>query len=158
MSNTPGPFPGEGSGQPPSASRIGRTVVFWLTMIILATILWRMASVGENRPGAEKLNYTQFMEQVDGQNVGTANFLVSDKTAEVSGSLRGSHKAYTTTAPNEVIPDLTDRLRKQGVPIEVRGGSSNDPLSVAVNFAPIILLVLFWIFMMRKMDAAKKRT
>jgi ATP-dependent Zn protease len=98
------------------------------------------------------------MEQVDGQNVSTANFLVSDKTAEVSGSLRGSQKPYTTTVPNEVIPDLTDRLRKQGVPIEIKGGTSKDPLSVAVNFAPIILLALFWIFMMRQIVAAKKRT
>ncbi len=156
MSGSPEPFPRDSSQQLP-ASTMRRTLSFWI-VIIVAVFLWKMATVRENHPGAETLNYTQFMEQVDGLNVSTANFLVSDKTAEVSGSLRGSQKAYTTTVPNEVIPDLTDRLRKQGVPIEIKGGTSKDPLSVAINFAPIILLVLFWIFMMRQVDAAKKRT
>jgi ATP-dependent Zn protease len=156
VSNTPGPFPRVESGQPP-ASQMRRTILFWVA-IVVAVFLWKMATVKENHPGAETLNYTQFMEQVDGQNVSTANFSVSGKTAEISGSLRGSQKAYTTTVPNEVILDFTDRLRKQGVPIEIKGGTSKDPLSAAVNFAPIILLVLFWIFMMRQMNAAKKRT
>jgi ATP-dependent Zn protease len=156
MSGSAGQFPRDSSQQLP-ASTMRRTLSFWI-VIIVAVFLWKMATVKENHPGAETLNYTQFMEQVDGQNVSTANFLVSDKTAEVSGSLRGSQKPYTTTVPNEVIPDLTDRLRKQGVPIEIKGGTSKDPLSVAVNFAPIILLALFWIFMMRQIVAAKKRT
>jgi cell division protease FtsH len=156
MSGSPEQLPRDSSQQPPNSS-MRRTISFWV-VIIVAVFLWKMAYVKENGHDAETLNYTQFMEQTNKGNVGSANFTVSEHTAAVSGSLRESQKAYAATVPNEVIPDLTDRLRKQGVPIEIKGGTSNGPLSVAVNFAPIILLVLFWIFMMRQIDAAKKRT
>jgi len=122
-----------------------RTVIFWLFMLALGALLWKMDSwqVGE------ELNYSDFMQQVDKNNAASAELLTGQNTSRVRGTLRAPAKRYSTTIPKEVIPDLTERLKKQGVPLTVSKRKIQLPGAI-LNYAPLILLIVFWIFAMNR--------
>jgi ATP-dependent Zn protease len=119
----------------PQLSATRRTVIFWLLMLALGALLWKMDSwqVGD------ELNYSDFMQQVDKNNVASAELLMGQRTSRVRGTLREPAKRYSAAVPTEAIPDLTDRLKKQGVSLTVSKRKIQLPGAI-LNYAPLILL------------------
>ena len=130
-----------------------RTVLFWLLMVALAAVLWKMAErdqpSGPSEPSAS-ISYSDFMAQVDKNNVASVRLLESAATAEVEGRLRDPEERFRTTVPKETIPTLTERLRKQGVAVEVSEDNRVSWPRFLVNMAPFLLIVALWIFMIRR--------
>jgi cell division protease FtsH len=135
----------DGSPQP-----IFRIVLFWLLMIVLAVVLWEMSSANPHGKNVRTLTYSDFLEQVDRNNVSAAKYFLAQNTAETQGQLREPAEQFSVTVPKEAVPNLTDQLRKQGSRIEVSQSNSSGWTSILVNFAPLALLVAFWIFMMKQ--------
>jgi cell division protease FtsH len=130
-----------------------RTVLFWLMMVALAAVLWKMAS-NDRRSGpsepSSSISYSDFMAQVDKNNVASIRLLESPATAEVEGQLREPRERFRTTIPKETIPTLTERLRKQGVPVEVSEDNRVSFPRLLVNMLPFLLILGLWIFMIRR--------
>jgi len=131
-----------------------RTILFWLVMILLAVVLWRMASTGGQTAHEEEPSYTKFLAQVQNSNIKEVTIYLSQNSAEVEGEYReGGAKFHNVTLANSSIPDITKALQDKGVLINIKEVKSNDWIALIVNFAPVILLVAFWIFMMKQMQA-----
>jgi cell division protease FtsH len=125
-----------------------RTLLFWVLMVLLAVFLWQMVSKNGPSDQGSKLSYSDFMNQVDANNVQTANVGVAQTTADVSGKLRQPEVTYRSTIPRDTLTALLDKLRKAGVDVQVsqeKTGAAN----FVIGIAPIILLVGLWLFMMR---------
>jgi ATP-dependent Zn protease len=121
-------------------------------IMALAFVLWQMASKPDGQKSASAMSYSDFMNQVDKSNVATAKLFDLRETAEIEGQLCQPPGQFKVTVPKEVIPELTERLRKQGVTIVVTGGSEPTWESELINFSPIILIVGIWIYMMKHMQ------
>src|ERR1700683_1948758 len=123
-------------------------------MILLAVVLWRMASTGGQTAHEEEPSYTKFLAQVQNSNIKEVTIYLSQNSAEVEGEYReGGAKFHNVTLANSSIPDITKALQDKGVLINIKEVKSNDWIALIVNFAPVILLVAFWIFMMKQMQA-----
>ncbi len=131
-----------------------RTVLFWLFIVALGIVLWR--SVNKPAELGRALNLTEFLDQVDKNNVREVVISVAHDTAEAQGELREPAEKFHTTIPKELIPDLTRKLREKNVPMSVTGSSGSDWTTFVLNAAPLFLLVVFWIFMMRRMQRRKR--
>ncbi len=131
-----------------------RTILFWLFMVLLAVVLWRMASTGGQTAREKELSYTDFVSQVQQGNIKEVTILLSQYSAEVSGEFRqGAEKFHGVTVANSSIPDITKALQEKGVGINIKEVSRADWLILLMNAAPVLLLVAIWIFMMRQMQA-----
>lgn len=150
MSVAPGP------SRPVAISPVVRTVLFWVMMIALAAVLWHMASGPNGQKSASAISYSDFMNQVDKNNVGSAKLLVSQSTAEIQGQLREPVENFRVTIPKEVIPDLTERLRKQGVVVEVAENKHGNPQNVFVGLVPLLVIVVIWIFRIQAMRTRRR--
>ena len=130
-----------------------RTVLFWLMMVALAAVLWKMANNDKGSAPYEpwsSISYSDFMAQVDKNNVASVRLLESPATAEVEGQLREPQERFRTTIPKETIPALTDQLRKQGVPVEVSEDNSVSWPRLLVNILPFLIILALWILMIRR--------
>src|SRR3989475_6898650 len=80
---------------------------------------------------------------------------LSPNSYEVQGELRGgdSPRKFRVTIFKESAPELAKELREKGVMIRVKEVTRGDWLTFLLNAAPLFLLVGFWIFMMRQMQA-----
>jgi ATP-dependent Zn protease len=131
-----------------------RTILFWVLMVALAVVLWQMASKDKdkgagNSGSAASMSYSDFIAQVNKNNVSSVRILESPSTAEVHGELRQPVASFRVTIPKESIPELTERLQKQGASIEVSTAQDSNWRTTAINVGPIILIIGLWIFVKR---------
>jgi cell division protease FtsH len=122
-----------------------RTLLFWFIIIALA-LVWQGTRSFTNTTYGQQISYSDFLQQVDKHNIATATLVLSQNTAEVHGNLREPDREYRTVVPRASVSDLTDPLRNSGVNVEVsRMPSWTGEL---LNFAPLLILVGLWIFIM----------
>jgi len=93
------------------------------------------------------------MAQVDRGNVKEVTLYLSPTSYEIEGEWREPSKKFRTTIFKESAPDLTKTLRDKQVLINVKEVNRADWVTFLLNAAPLFLLVAFWIFMMRQMQA-----
>jgi cell division protease FtsH len=130
-----------------------RTILFWLLMILLAVVLWRMASTGGQSAHDEEPNYTNFLAKVQNNGVKDVQIYLSPNSAELQGEYREGGKFRGVTIANTAIPDVTKVLQDHNVIYNYKEVKNADWLTFLVNFGPLLLLVLFWVFMMKQMQA-----
>jgi cell division protease FtsH len=132
-----------------------RTILFWLLMVLLAVVLWKMASTGGQTAHEQELTYTDFQTQVQRGNVSDVTIYLGQISAEVQGELRepGGTKFRGVTVPLPNLPDLTKQLEDKGVRLNIKEVTRADWVSFLMTAAPLILVIAFWIFMARQMQA-----
>jgi cell division protease FtsH len=130
-----------------------RTILFWLLMILLAVVLWKMASTGGQSAKEDEPSYTTFLARVQSGSVKDVTIYLAPNSAELQGENRDATKFKGVTIANTAIPDVTKTLQDHNVLYNYKEVKTADWLSFLVNFAPLILLVLFWVFMMKQMQA-----
>ncbi len=130
-----------------------RTVLFWLLMIALAVVLWKMASTGGPTPHEDQPSYTNFLAKVESGNVKDVVIYLSPNSAEVRGEYRDNTKFSGVTIANAAIPDVTKALQDKGVLYNYKEVTNGNWLNIALNALPFLILIGVWIFMMRQMQA-----
>ena len=130
-----------------------KTIMFWLFIIMLAVLLWTLVSKSGQSAREEEPSYSEFMAQVDRGNVKEVTLYLSPTSYEIEGEWREPSKKFRTTIFKETAPDLTKTLRDKQVLINVKEVNRADWVTFLLNAAPLFLLVAFWIFMMRQMQA-----
>ncbi len=130
-----------------------KTIMFWLFIIMLAVLLWTLVSKSGQSAREEEPSYSEFMAQVDRGNVKEVTLYLSPTSYEIEGEWREPSKKFRTTIFKESAPDLTKTLRDKQVLINVKEVNRADWVTFLLNAAPLFLLVAFWIFMMRQMQA-----
>jgi cell division protease FtsH len=122
-------------------------------MILLAVVLWKMASTGGKSAQEEELGYAAFLDKVQHGNVKDVTIYLSPNSAEIQGEYRDNGKFRGVTVANTAIPDITKTLQDKNVLYNYKEVKNGDWLTLLVNFAPLALLIAFWIFMMKQMQA-----
>ncbi len=130
-----------------------RTILFWLLMIVLAVVLWKMASTGGQAAHEDEPQYSQFLQKVDGGNVKDVAIYISQNSSELQGEYRDGTKFHNVTLANTAIPDLVKQLDAQHVEYNYKEVNSSNWLSLMLNFGPLIVLIALWIFFMKQMQA-----
>jgi len=120
---------------------------------MLAVLLWTLVSKSGQSAREEEPSYSEFMAQVDRGNVKDVVMYLSPSSYEIEGEWREPSKKFRTTIFKESAPDLAKTLRDKQVLITVKEVNRADWVTFLLNAAPLFLLVAFWIFMMRQMQA-----
>ncbi|MFQ5817820.1 MAG: ATP-dependent zinc metalloprotease FtsH [Terriglobia bacterium] len=122
-----------------------RTILFWGLMGAAIIFLWMMASSGSGGGDAEP-SFSEFMDKVAQGQVEK----VTLRGTKVEGQYIDGKKFKTFIPPD--YPDVYKELRERNVTIIVKDASSPGWMAWASSLFPILLLVGFWIFIMRQMQ------
>jgi cell division protease FtsH len=124
-------------------------------MILLAVLLWKMASTGSGSSRPEEPSYTEFLDQVEKGSVREVTIFLSQNSAELEGEYRGdaANRKFRLVIPKETTSELSKQLREKRVLIHVKEVSRTDLVTILINLTPILLFVGLWIFMIRQMQA-----
>jgi cell division protease FtsH len=122
-------------------------------MIVLAVFLWKMASTGGQSAKDDEPQYSDFQTKVTNGSVKDVTIILAPNSAELQGEYREGGRFRNVTVANTAIPDITKSLTEHNVKYNYKEAKNPDWLSWLGTMAPLILLVLFWVFMMRQMQA-----
>ncbi len=122
-----------------------RSIIFWIAAGIIIIVLY---SLLQSPSGVKKeINFSQFIDEVERGNI-------NEVTIE-GNQLKGKYTdgtAFKSVAPSQ-YDDLVKILRENNVIIEVKDTNRSPWFSYLFTWFPIILLILFWVFFMRQMQA-----
>ena len=136
-----------------NSSSTAKTILFWMFIILLCVVLWHMVSASGQSARQEEPSYSDFIAQVDRGNVKEVTIFLSPNSYEVDGEWREPAKKFRVTVFKEAAPDLTKDLREKGVLINVKEVTRADWINLLLTAAPLLLLAVFWVVMMRQMQA-----
>ena len=125
-----------------------KTAIFWVVLACLGVILWSVVRTNAGRQDQE-LSFSRFMDQVEAGRV---------REVTLTGmEVRGKYKDDNTTELRSTFPmqyqDLYKILRDKGVNVTVKSTESGNWMAILINIVPFVLLIAFWIFMMRQMQS-----
>jgi len=128
-----------------------RELVGWA---LLFAVLWGAYTLFKNptTPPAA-LTYTEFVTKVEDGQVKDVKFEIADVIQSGTGTLKDGTK-FTTIAP---LYDsrLYSLLEEKGVQGDFDKAQTNIWVSLLVNVAPFILLLVVWFFMMQRMQGGQ---
>ncbi|MBM3727773.1 MAG: ATP-dependent metallopeptidase FtsH/Yme1/Tma family protein [Acidobacteria bacterium] len=123
-----------------------KQAIFWVVLISIAVLLWAVMNI--NRPKSEQqLTFTEFMREVKNGTVKEITIAGN----EVRGKFNNDAGLKTLIPLN--FPAIYDTLIENRVKVEIKETNSSGWVAGLLNFVPLVLVVAFWIFMMRQMQS-----
>jgi cell division protease FtsH len=126
-----------------------KSLLFWIVLIGVGIMIWSF-SVGL-RPGPEPIAFTSFLKNVqEGQ---VESVLITGN--QIKGKLKnatGPNADFRTYAPTQ-YENLANLLYERGVEIKAEPETTSPWTNLLYSWAPILLMIGFWIFIMRQMQS-----
>ncbi len=120
-----------------------------LVLVLTMVLIYHLFSTPQ-KPEKE-LIYSDFMVKVEQNDVSEVIVKEDEQGIDIAGKLK-SGENFKTFAPKD--PDVVKSLKDKGVKITAQKVEANPWYSQVLFFwAPIVLMVIFWIFIMRQMQA-----
>jgi len=137
-----------------NSSSTAKTVLFWISIVFLGVMLWRLVSNSTQATHEENPSYSEFVMKVDEGDVKEVTMYLSPNSYELRGEYAkpANHK-FVITVPKENAPDLTKLLHDKSVQMNVKEVRSSDWVLILLNALPLLLLAGFVFFLMRQMQA-----
>jgi cell division protease FtsH len=125
-----------------------KTILVWSAVIVSLLVLWQVFS-GIRDVNIEDKNFTTFYRDMTAKKIKSVRIMGEDlEGEEISG------KKFKSVIPAEASWDLVKDLNQNGVSVKVEKTSSNSLLSIFLSsWLPLLLLLGFWIFLMRQMQS-----
>ena len=122
-----------------------KTAIFWVVIIMVVVLFWTVVHNNKSQQVAQ-LSYTQLMNEMTAGKI---------KSVAITGNdLQGTYKDDNQQL-HAVIPTNHQTLDDmwQKVDIKYNKESGSGWVNILINAIPFVLLLAFWIFMMRQMQS-----
>src|SRR5688572_11975477 len=111
----------------------------------MAVLLFVVVKTGQT-PRERELTFTDFLNEVQEGRVAKVEITGN----EVHGTFQNPAEGLKTYIPVN-YPDIYNLLRDKKVNVKIIDASSGNWLGILLNASPFIVILAFWIFMMRQM-------
>ena len=162
----PPPRQGPGRKRPPDGKKDEfrwkkgtRTLIFWVFLLLVSISLFQYYS--RSKRDVLTINYTEFMQQLEESNVKKVTLVEKDiqgefvrKISRTTGKQTGDFGKFELHIPFE-DPSLLEKLEAKNVEIDAEPPSTNWS-GIILTSLPWIILIVFWLFMLRQMQGGPK--
>ena len=133
---------------PQTKNRPMKSLFFWIAAGIVIITLW---SLFQGPALAKKdVTFSQFMTEVEQSKVEE----VTIQENQIRGRFTDG-QTFKTILPAGYA-DLIKILRENKVNIIVKDSTRSPLFTILISWFPILLMILFWVFMLRQMEAGRQ--
>jgi cell division protease FtsH len=125
-----------------------KSLLFWLAIVVAAVAIYQLSSL---QSGDEELKFTEFLTKVESNQVSEVTFQGNKITGKLTTPEAAGKTFHTYTPPN--YDGLVNELRLKNVTVTAVDATGSPWALMLLQWAPIALLIGFWIFMMRQMQS-----
>jgi cell division protease FtsH len=134
--------------------RLSKTLSFWVLVLLVPVAVMQFA--GGRAEQSVEMDYSEYREQLEADNIERAT--IQDGSV-VTGTLKRPVQVrtrdvrnFTTRLPMKDNPEEIDALVAKGV--RIKGQQARPSFGAfLLNYLPLLLLIGFWIFLFRQMQA-----
>ena len=121
-----------------------RSFAFWMVLVVVVVLIWNFSTDFQARD--ESVSFSEFIRMVDSGQVESVTLTGN----EVSGSTT-SGESFRSFAPPQ-YEGLVNRLVERDVAVSAREAAGSPWATLLYTWAPILLILGFWIFFMRQVQ------
>lgn len=140
-----------------NSGSITKTILFWMSIILLGVMMWKLVSSNGHGSRENEITYSEFMAKVDAGDIKEATLYLGKSSYDLWGRDVRSGRGFHTTLFKEAAPGATDQLRQKGVQVKVQEVHGADWVLLLLNGLPLLLLVLFCLFLLQRIKAGSWR-
>ena len=122
-----------------------RSLVFWLVLVVVVVLIWNVSTQFQTADNA--VNFSDFLRQVEAGEVDSVEITGNGITGTMSGGNR-----FRTYAPPQ-YEGLVNLLVDRNVEVNAREATSSPWATLLYSWAPILLIIGFWVFFMRQVQS-----
>ncbi len=122
-----------------------KSLVFWMALVIIGVLVWNFST--KFQASSKPLSFSEFMTSVDGGQI--------DRVTITGNEITGVDKSgenFRTYAPPQ-FEGLANKLIERNVVVSAREPATSPWAALLYSWAPILLMIGFWIFFMRQMQS-----
>src|SRR5262245_15364632 len=116
-----------------------------MVLVVVGVLIWNFSTSFQTRDNP--IAFSEFVEMLDKGEVQAVTIVGN----EVSGTTKQNQK-FRTYAPTQ-FSDLGNKLISQHVKVEAKEPTVSPWASIIYAWAPLIIMIGFWIFIMRQMQS-----
>ncbi len=122
-----------------------RSLVFWMVLVGVVVLIWNVST--QFQAVDNDLPFSEFLRQVDAGEVQSVELTGN----EINGELNGGSRFHTYAPPQ--YEGLVNTLVERDVAITAKEAASSPWANLLYSWAPILLIIGFWIFFMRQVQS-----
>ncbi|MHC4831505.1 MAG: ATP-dependent zinc metalloprotease FtsH, partial [Planctomycetota bacterium] len=122
-----------------------RSLVFWMVLVVVVVLIWNVST--QFQAADDAMTFSDFLRQVDAGEVQSVELAGN----EISGTSSGGNR-FRTYAPPQ-YEGLVNRLVERDVAVTAREATTSPWATLLYSWAPILLIIGFWIFFMRQVQS-----
>ncbi len=123
-----------------------KSLLFWMVLVVVGVLIWNFSTNFQQRDSV--ISFSEFMEKVNGGQVASVTITGN----EVTGVYKAANETFRTYAPAQ-YDGLANKLIEKGVQVTAKEPSASPWSTIFYSWAPILLMIGFWIFLMRQMQS-----
>ena len=121
-----------------------KSLVFWMALVIIGVIVWNFST--QLQTSFQPLSFSEFLGSVDSGQIERVTIAGN----EITG-VNTANEGFRTYAPPQ-YEGLANRLIERNVVVSAREPATS-PWATLMSWAPILLMIGFFIFFMRQMQS-----
>jgi cell division protease FtsH len=122
-----------------------KSLVFWMALVVVGVLVWNFST--RFQTSAKPMNFSEFMTAVDAGQVARVTITGNEITL-----VNKANENFRTYAPPQ-FEGLANRLIERNVVVQAREPATSPWAALLYSWAPILLMIGFWIFFMRQMQS-----
>ena len=122
-----------------------KSLVFWMVLVVVGVIVWNLST--RFQPSYKAQSFSEFMSAVESGQVARVTITGNEITGVTSNG-----DNFRTYAPPQ-YEGLANRLHDAKVVITAKEPTTSPWAALLYSWAPILLMIGFWIFFMRQMQS-----
>ena len=122
-----------------------RSLLFWMVLVVVGVLIWNFSATFQ--PRATEWDFSEFVRQVDAGQVAKVTITGNEITGTTT-----SNESFRTYAPPQ-YEGLVNRLIDRDVAVDAREATASPWTTLLYSWAPILLIIGFWIFFMRQVQS-----
>lgn len=132
---------------------LAKNLLLWVVVAVVLMVVFQSFSPRLGGATAQQPTYSQFLDQVDNGAVKEVTFSGDGRANIMKITYRTNSNDQPVTVLGPYDRELINDLRNKNVAIKQEAPSSGISLgSILMTFLPVLLIIGFWLFMMRQMQ------
>ncbi|HEV2763410.1 MAG TPA: ATP-dependent zinc metalloprotease FtsH [Pyrinomonadaceae bacterium] len=133
-------------------SSTARQIIFWVLILVGAILLYNVF-VNKQARNQQQLPYNQLVERIEKGEIQKLTVKPTEVVAIPKGAGSADTTLHTKLGNEFVKADLMKAASAKGVGVEEEAQSNSILWGMLITWAPLLLFIGIWIFMLRQMQA-----
>jgi cell division protease FtsH len=127
-----------------------KSLLFWMVLVVVGVLIWNFSNTFRPAPG--EIPFSTFLDYVEQGKVVKVQIVGNRIKGTTTGTTGNGNEQFRTYAP-DMYEGLANKLVERDIVIEAEEPTASPWATLLYSWAPILLMIGFWIFIMRQMQS-----